>query len=140
MRFGCELADWRFVRLNACVTRRCLVVPWVVPVSPWVSWVWFGPVSGCFRHAGVCVCFQWFWGCSCGSGLRVCRCWCKFSLAARHGVLPLGAGASGPVRWWFENSRACLYYFMQVNDCQSAVRFPLGSGRGALKVGGVFVR
>ena len=42
--------------------------------------------------------------------------------------------------WWFENSRACLYYFMQVNDCQSAVRFPLGSGRGALKVGGVFVR
>ena len=64
----------------------------------------------------------------------------SFSLAARHGVLPLGAGASGPVRWWFENSRACLYYFMQVNDCQSAVRFPLGSGRGALKVGGVFVR
>ena len=28
MRFGCELADWRFVRLNACVTRRCLVVLW----------------------------------------------------------------------------------------------------------------
>ena len=28
MRFGCELADWRFVRLNVCVTRRCLVVLW----------------------------------------------------------------------------------------------------------------
>ena len=48
MRFGCELADWRFVRLNVCVTRRCLVVLWVVPVSPWVSWVWFGPVPGVF--------------------------------------------------------------------------------------------
>ncbi|KAA8823224.1 hypothetical protein EMO91_13180, partial [Bifidobacterium myosotis] len=21
--------------------------------------------------------------------------------------------------WWFENSRACLYYFFIVNDCQS---------------------
>ncbi|AQM43898.1 hypothetical protein BBL520_10440 [Bifidobacterium breve] len=20
--------------------------------------------------------------------------------------------------WWFENSRACLYYFFIVNDCQ----------------------
>ena len=25
--------------------------------------------------------------------------------------------------WWFENSRAYLYYFFIVNDCQSIVRF-----------------
>ena len=112
---------------------------------------WFGCPRGCRGCGSV-----WFRGVfdtpvfACVSngfgGVRVGRgCVCagvgvSFSLAARHGVLPLGAGASGPVRWWFENSRACLYYFMQVNDCQSAVRFPLGSGRGALKVGGVFVR
>ena len=39
-----------------------------------------------------------------------------------------------PARWWFENSRAYLYYFFIVNDCQSIV------GREALKDGGVFVR
>ncbi|KOA51975.1 hypothetical protein BBM1340_02980 [Bifidobacterium breve MCC 1340] len=26
--------------------------------------------------------------------------------------------AFGLVWWWFENSRACLYYFFIVNDCQ----------------------
>ena len=41
--------------------------------------------------------------------------------------------------WWFENSRAYLYYFFIVNDCQFIVR-SFASGREALKDGGVFVR
>ena len=41
--------------------------------------------------------------------------------------------------WWFENSRAYLYYFFIVNDCQFIVR-SRASGREALKDGGVFVR
>ena len=42
-------------------------------------------------------------------------------------------------RWWFENSRAYLYYFFIVNDCQFIVR-SFASGREALKDGEVFVR
>ena len=59
-------------------------------------------------------------------------------------LLPDG-GAFRPVpgaraaRWWFENSRAYLYYFFIVNDCQFIVR-SFASGREALKDGGVFVR
>ena len=41
--------------------------------------------------------------------------------------------------WWFENSRAYLYYFFIVNDCQFIVR-SFASGREALKDGEVFVR
>ena len=43
------------------------------------------------------------------------------------------------MRWWFENSRAYLYYFFIVNDCQFIVR-SFASGREALKDGEVFVR
>ena len=59
-------------------------------------------------------------------------------------MLPDG-GAFRPVpgaraaRWWFENSRAYLYYFFIVNDCQFIVR-SFASGREALKDGEVFVR
>ena len=43
--------------------------------------------------------------------------------------------------WWFENSRAYLYYFFIVNDCQSIVRFPLWGVAGRpVRDGGVFVR
>ncbi|WP_318792604.1 hypothetical protein, partial [Bifidobacterium longum] len=41
-------------------------------------------------------------------------------------LFPCCRSASGSLRWgrevgewwWFENSRACLYYFFIVNDCQ----------------------
>ena len=46
-----------------------------------------------------------------------------------------------PAWWWFENSRAYLYYFFIVNDCQSIVGSPcFGEWPGGLKDGGVFVR
>ena len=44
-------------------------------------------------------------------------------LAAQHGGLAPGDWGGLLVRWWFENSRAYLYYFFIVNDCQSIVRF-----------------
>ena len=49
-------------------------------------------------------------------------------------LLPDG-GAFRPVpgaraaRWWFENSRAYLYYFFIVNDCQFIVRSLRVAGR-----------
>ncbi|RDX15949.1 hypothetical protein CE161_09915 [Bifidobacterium longum] len=55
------------------------------------------------------------------------------------GVLLLGM-AFGLVWWWFENSRACLYYFFIVNDCQFIVSLVFCGGvpREGLNDGGVF--
>ena len=58
--------------------------------------------------------------------------------AARRVVPRLGCLEAGEW-WWFENSRAYLYYFFIVNDCQFIVR-SFASGREALKDGEVFVR
>ena len=72
------------------------------------------------------ICVEW----DCAVGL---------SLAAARRVVPrLGCLEAGE-RWWFENSRAYLYYFFIVNDCQFIVR-SFASGREALKDGEVFVR
>ena len=72
------------------------------------------------------ICVEW----DCAVGL---------SFAAARRVVPrLGCLEAGE-RWWFENSRAYLYYFFIVNDCQFIVR-SFASGREALKDGEVFVR
>ena len=47
------------------------------------------------------------------AGVRV-----SLLLAAQHGGLAPGDWGGLLVRWWFENSRAYLYYFFIVNDCQ----------------------
>ena len=50
-------------------------------------------------------------------------CAVSLSFAAAQRVVPrLGFRKVGEW-WWFENSRAYLYYFFIVNDCQSIVRF-----------------
>ena len=41
----------------------------------------------------------------------------SYFLAAARRVVPFGGGCEVG-EWWFENSRACLYYFFIVNDCQ----------------------
>ena len=50
-------------------------------------------------------------------------------LAAQHGGLAPGDWGGLLVRWWFENSRAYLYYFFIVNDCQFIVRSLRVAGR-----------
>ena len=89
----------------------------------WVCWFGVGCwlVFACFRHAGVLACFQCFWLVVLG---RVCI-WLGFSvslsLAAQRGWFSSFGWLMGRlVWWWFENSRACLYYLL-VNYCQFIV-------------------
>ena len=72
------------------------------------------------------ICVEW----DCAVGL---------SLAAARRVVPRLGFLEAGEWWWFENSRAYLYYFSIVNDCQFIVR-SFASGREALKDGEVFVR
>ena len=58
-----------------------------------------------------------------GSGCMDRQVRVSLLLAAQHGGLASGDWGGLLVRWWFENSRAYLYYFFIVNDCQSIVRF-----------------
>ena len=70
-------------------------------------------VFGCLRHAGGWLVFQGFLGCLVGSGLRWWLGWCKLFPCCRSArVAPLGWFGLAE-RWWFENSRACLYYFVE---------------------------
>ena len=58
-----------------------------------------------------------------GTGCVESVCAVSLSFAAAQRVVPrLGFRKVGEW-WWFENSRAYLYYFFIVNDCQSIVRF-----------------
>ena len=57
-----------------------------------------------------------------GSGCVESDCAVSLSFAAARRVVPrLGFREVGEW-WWFENSRAYLYYFFIVNDCQSVLR------------------
>ena len=83
-------------------------------------------------------------------GCPICvagRCAEGLSLAAAQRVVPRLGFLEVGEWWWFENSRAYLYYFFIVNDCQSGPRFRAGclivlrgSPRGRLMGVGVFVR
>ena len=66
---------------------------------------------------------------------RVC-----LSLAAQHGGLAPGDWGGLLVRWWFENSRAYLYYFFIVNDCQFVAGHVRMVPRDRSNGGEVFVR
>ena len=50
-------------------------------------------------------------------------CAVGLSFAAAQRVVPRPGFRKVGEWWWFENSRAYLYYFFIVNDCQSIVRF-----------------
>ena len=107
-----------------------------------LCWSWFCDLwckKDGFRHADAFQCLQGFASCLV---MPICVEWdCAvgLSLAAARRVVPrLGCLEAGEW-WWFENSRAYLYYFFIVNDCQFIVR-SFASGREALKDGEVFVR
>ena len=75
-----------------------------------------------FRHADGVQCFQRFtWDLQttiCAfPAFRV-----SLSLAAAQRVARTSPGREVGEWWWFENSRAYLYYFFIVNDCQFIVR------------------
>ena len=78
----------------------------------------FGSRLARFRHADRTLDFQRFHASSCPSGCAIAGSRVSLSLAAQHGGLAPGDWGGLLVRWWFENSRAYLYYFFIVNDCQ----------------------
>ena len=69
-----------------------------------------------------------------GTGCVESVCAVSLSFAAAQRVVPRPGFREVGEWWWFENSRAYLYYFFIVNDCQSIVRFSrVGSGREAFE-------
>ncbi|KAB5888237.1 hypothetical protein GA628_07255 [Bifidobacterium adolescentis] len=71
-----------------------------------------------FRHADGTLDFQRFRTSLRPAGCAIAGSRVSLSLAAQHGGLAPGDWGGLLVRWWFENSRAYLYYFFIVNDCQ----------------------
>ncbi|MFZ3541985.1 hypothetical protein, partial [Bifidobacterium adolescentis] len=74
-----------------------------------------------FRHADGTLDFQRFRASLRPAGCAIAGSRVSLSLAAQHGGLAPGDWGGLLVRWWFENSRAYLYYFFIVNDCQFIV-------------------
>ena len=71
-----------------------------------------------FRHADGTLDFQRFARCSCGPGCADRERAVSLSLAAAQRVVRFTPDCEVGEWWWFENSRAYLYYFFIVNDCQ----------------------
>ena len=78
-----------------------------------------------FRHADGTLDFQRFTCRSCGPGCADRDRAVSLSLAAAQRVVRMVPDCEVGEWWWFENSRAYLYYFFIVNDCQ----FVAGHGR-----------
>ena len=57
-----------------------------------------------------------------GPGCVESDCAVSLSFAAARRVVPRSGFREVGEWWWFENSRAYLYYFFIVNDCQSVLR------------------
>ena len=122
---GQYMAGWLMSRL--CM--RCCGGDTPCGVCFWFMWSLFScsrlavrPFGGRFRHAEESLCFQRFPVVSLCPGCVGGRFRVSYSLAAARRVVPrLGCFEVGEW-WWFENSRAYLYYFFIVNDCQSVLR------------------
>ena len=71
-----------------------------------------------FRHADGTLDFQRFTRRSCGPGCADRDRAVSLSLAAAQRVVRFTPDCEVGEWWWFENSRAYLYYFFIVNDCQ----------------------
>ena len=93
-----------------------------------------------FRHADGTLDFQRFRASLCPAGCAIAGSRVSLSLAAQHGGLAPGDWGGLLVRWWFENSRAYLYYFFIVNDCQFVAGHVRMVPRDRSNGGEVFVR
>ena len=78
----------------------------------------FGSRLARFRHADGTLDFQRFTRRSCGPGCADRDRAVSLSLAAAQRVVRFTPDCEVGEWWWFENSRAYLYYFFIVNDCQ----------------------
>ena len=93
-----------------------------------------------FRHADGTLDFQRFRASLRPAGCAIAGSRVSLSLAAQHGGLAPGDWGGLLVRWWFENSRAYLYYFFIVNDCQFVAGHVRMVPRDRSNGGEVFVR
>ena len=93
-----------------------------------------------FRHADGTLDFQRFTRCSCGPGCADRDRAVSLSLAAAQRVVRLVPVREVGEWWWFENSRAYLYYFFIVNDCQFVAGHVRMVPRDRSNGGEVFVR
>ena len=93
-----------------------------------------------FRHADGTLDFQRFARCSCGPGCADRDRAVSLSLAAAQRVVRMVPVREVGEWWWFENSRAYLYYFFIVNDCQFVAGHVRMVPRDRSNGGEVFVR
>ncbi|KAB5838730.1 hypothetical protein GA633_08835, partial [Bifidobacterium adolescentis] len=73
---------------------------------------------GGFRHADECVAPQGFLRGLRNADLRKWTGSCKLIPCCRSASVRFTPDCEVGEWWWFENSRAYLYYFFIVNDCQ----------------------
>ena len=81
-----------------------------------------------FRHADGTLDFQRFRASLRPAGCAIAGSRVSLSLAAAQRVVRFTPDCEVGEWWWFENSRAYLYYFFIVNDCQFVVRLTLTRG------------
>ena len=93
-----------------------------------------------FRHADGTLDFLRFRASLRPAGCAIAGSRVSLFLAAQHGGLAPGDWGGLLVRWWFENSRAYLYYFFIVNDCQFVAGHVRMVPRDRSNGGEVFVR
>ena len=82
-----------------------------------------------FRHADGTLDFQRFRASLRPAGCAIAGSRVSLSLAAAQRVVRMVPDCEVGEWWWFENSRAYLYYFFIVNDCQFIVRSLRVAGR-----------
>ena len=118
---------WLDLKMRMWLTMLMVDTPTAIGFA--FTWLWFsGSISDGigafrthfpgFRHADGTLDFQRFRASLRPAGCAIAGSRVSLSLAAQHGGLAPGDWGGLLVRWWFENSRAYLYYFFIVNDCQ----------------------
>ena len=129
---------WLDLKMRMWLTMLMVDTPTAIGFA--FTWLWFSGVYSDgigafrthfpgFRHADGTLDFQRFRASLRPAGCAIAGSRVSLSLAAQHGGLAPGDWGGLLVRWWFENSRAYLYYFFIVNDCQFIVRSLRVAGR-----------
>ena len=95
---------------------------------------------GGFRHADECVAPQGFLRGLRNADLRKWTGSCKLIPCCRSASVRFTPDCEVGEWWWFENSRAYLYYFFIVNDCQFVAGHVRMVPRDRSNGGEVFVR